>query len=160
MDRELRKHPRIPINKNCSLRFTGSGLRVDATTFNVATHGMGLNVNESNRDAVGIGDEVTISIPIVGERIELGGTISWVQGTENRAVHMGICFDADPVVAPAPYLQWVEDCFASLREQSMARGGEMAFQRQISLRTYQEALDHQARDGGDLEEHLQQLIAK
>ncbi len=157
MDRELRKHPRVPTNQSCSLRRNHRGHRTKATTFCVATHGLGLWLVEPDAGMYGVGEDITVSIPVEDELTELTGRIAWTQRGSNQTLNVGIHFAANPIVAPSSYLQWVETLYTSLRERSMALGGDLAFQRKISLRTYQDVLDRQARDGGYLREHLQRL---
>lgn len=159
MDRELRKHPRIPTNENCSLRFVESDHQIDATTFCIATHGLGISLVDPRRGIYAVGENVKVVISVDGESTELCGTLAWARRAQSHTIHIGIRLDLVHVVPPSSYLRWVEQRYITLRTQSLELGSELAFQRKISLRTYQDALDLQARDGGHLEEHLRQLSA-
>ena len=157
MERELRKHPRVPSDDACALVSAESSQRVDGRTFCVATHGLGLWLADVETGIYVPGERVVVAIAVGREIAELGGTIAWIRRVPNRTLNVGIEFATSPVVAPASYLQWVGRRLTSLRAHSLALGGNLARQRKISLRTFQEALDQQARDGGDLHEHLQRL---
>ncbi len=159
MNRKFRRHPRIPTNQICSLRRTMGDQHVNATTFCVATHGLGLWVVEPDREQYNEGDLVTVSLPVEGRLTDLRGLVAWAETANNATLNIGIRFAHD-MAPPDSYVRWVGDKYIALRRESMAIGGELAFQRRISLRTYQDALDRQARDGGYLEEHLLQLVAE
>ncbi len=159
MDRKFRRHPRIPIHQICTLRFANGDRHVNATTFCIATHGLGLWIVDPDRELYTAGDGVAVSLPVEGRLTELRGVIAWSEVAKNETLNVGVRFTSE-TVPPDAYVQWVGDQYIALRRDSMEIGSELAFQRKISLRTYQDALDRQARDGGYLEEHLLQLVAK
>lgn len=158
MHRDLRKYPRVPTNLACSLRGAEKSAPVHATTLTVSTEGLGLCLKQADAAACEVGADVTVSIPLGAELTDLDGRIIWIGTGNNDTSILGVQLASTPELAPAPYYQtWVEQRFETLRQESMALGGDLAGQREITLRALQQALDDQARDGGNLTEHLQRL---
>ena len=156
MTQDLRKHPRVPTNLACSLRVSESRDPVPATTVSVATEGLGLCLGQSDSEACNVGADVTVALPLGTELTELDGRIVWIRQAEDGTSILGIQLSSGPEMVPAPYYQtWVAQRYDSLRQESLALGGELAAQRAITLRSLQQALDDQARDGGNLSAHLQ-----
>tara|TARA_R110002096_G_scaffold292224_2_gene486651 strand:- start:98478 stop:98756 length:279 start_codon:yes stop_codon:yes gene_type:complete len=87
------------------------------------------------------------------------GTIAWMQRAPNRSCSIGVRLRSQAAGDVHPYEAWVARRYSVLREESFELGGTLAADRMISLRALQRALDAQARDGGFLCDHLNEVSA-
>ena len=154
MEKELRKHPRVPANLPCSLLFAGSDDELTAYAFSIASEGLGVQLDRRPAVSLAVGETVTIALDLEGSLANVEGRIAWIQRAPNRSCSIGVHLSRQPASAIQSYEDWVEQRFAALREDSFELGGSLAADRVISLRVLQRALDDQARDGGFLCDHL------
>ncbi len=154
MERELRKHPRVPAKLACSLFCDKADDAIAAYCFSVASRGIGVLVEADSLVPLAVGETVTVALEL--ERMDVVGSIAWIQHAPNRSWSFGVQLHPESQNA-AHYEDWVAERFAALREESLKLGGTLAGDRLITLRALQRALDDQARDGGFLSDHLSSL---
>lgn len=159
MGRELRKHPRVPANLPCSLRYAGDTDAVRASAFSVASHGLGVHLDADHSSSLAVGTTVTIVLELEANRALVMGTIAWMQRAPNRSCSIGVRLRSQAAGDVHPYEAWVARRYSVLRRESFELGGTLAADRMISLRALQRALDNQARDGGYLCDHLSDASA-
>lgn len=155
MSSALRRHPRVPLMLPCTLRNAATdGPAIQATTFTVAGRGVGLRLDGSHDAEVSKGSVVAVEIEIDSGVSIVVGTVAWIRHSPHKHDSMGIELGNSLDAAPPAYREWVDRCFATLREESYALVANLASDGVVYWRTLQDALDRQERDGGYLCDHL------